>query len=113
MRRTRALFLSLGICVVLVLGSGQTTRNTGCAQPIPPSVWSRTYGGASGDIAQSAEQTSDGGYIVAGTTGSSGAGLTDMYLVKTNADGHGLWFRTFGGLNWDSASSVAQTSQQQ
>ncbi len=37
-------------------------------------TWARTYGGAGVEQAYSVHQTSDGGFIVAGSTSSSGAG---------------------------------------
>ena len=49
--------------------------------------WSRTYGGTSDDVASSVEPTRDGGYIVAGTTSSFGAGWADAWLIKTDANG--------------------------
>jgi len=36
--------------------------------------WEKTFGGSSSDFAHSVEQTTDGGYIIAGATGSYGAG---------------------------------------
>jgi len=71
-------------------------------------LWTRTYGGGAGDIGNSVAQTSDGGYIVAGS--SFGAGLTDVYLVKTDSVGDTLWTRTYGGSDDDEGYSVAQTS---
>ena len=50
--------------------------------------WTRTYGEASGAGAHSVQQTSDGGYIVAGNI--NGAVSSDVYLVKTNASGDTL-----------------------
>ena len=74
-------------------------------------LWTRTYGGSSSyDYAYSVQQTADGGYIVTGTTYSSGAGLEDFYLVKTNSIGDTLWTRTYGGSNGDWAYSVRQTA---
>jgi hypothetical protein len=71
--------------------------------------WTRTYGGMSSDQVFSAQQTSDGGHIVAGQTQSFGAGSADVYLIKTNAAGDTLWTRTYGGTNWDWGFSVQQT----
>lgn len=73
-------------------------------------IWTRTYGGANGDWSGSVQQTSDGGYIVVGSTGSSGAGGGDVYLVKTNATGDTLWTRTYGGAQDDGGGSVRQTT---
>ena len=41
---------------------------------------------------------------------SFGAGMTDVYLVKTNSFGDTLWTRTYGGSSIDHANSVQQTS---
>ena len=50
-------------------------------------LWSRTYGGAGNEEAQSLVQTSDGGYALAGSTDSFGAGDYDFWLVKTDENG--------------------------
>jgi hypothetical protein len=48
--------------------------------------WTRTYGGWNLDAGYSIIQAKEGGYIVAGETGSFGAGGFDMYLVKTDSE---------------------------
>ncbi|WP_448516707.1 hypothetical protein [Pseudothermotoga sp.] len=73
-------------------------------------VWERTFGGSYDDIAFSIQQTSDGGYIVAGYTGSFGAGSGDVYVLKLDADGNKVWEKTFGGIHYDQANSVQQVS---
>ena len=73
-------------------------------------MWTETFGGTNGDKGYSVQQTTDGGYIVAGGTGSYGAGIGDVYLIKTNSSGDTLWTRTFGGINPDFSYSVQQTS---
>ncbi len=73
-------------------------------------LWTRTYGGTGSDGAHSVQQTTDGGYIVAGTTSSFGAGNTDFYLIKTDAHGDTLWTRTYGGADYDESNSVQQTA---
>jgi uncharacterized delta-60 repeat protein len=72
--------------------------------------WAKTYGGTHWDIAYSVQQTSDGGYIVAGYTQSFGAGSKNIFLIKTNANGNIQWAKTYGGTNYDEAYSVQQTS---
>jgi parallel beta-helix repeat protein len=73
-------------------------------------IWDRTFGGAGWDCAYSVQQTSDGGYILAGDTGSYGAGKNDFWLVKIDSHGNKEWDRTFGGSNDDHAHSIQQTS---
>ncbi len=72
-------------------------------------TWGKTFGGASGDGASSTQQTVDGGYIIAGSTQSFGAGSYDVYLIKTDASGNMTWSKTFGGVGDDIAYSVQQT----
>ncbi|MDY6794633.1 MAG: protein kinase [Actinomycetota bacterium] len=72
-------------------------------------LWSHTYGGTKSDLASSLQQTSDGGYILAGYTDSMGEGR-DAWIVKTDDDGNELWSRNYGGPESDSAKSVVQTS---
>jgi hypothetical protein len=71
-------------------------------------LWTRTFGGVNYDWGSSVQQTSDGGYIVVGSTESYGAGGTDVYLIKTDAVGDTLWTRTFGGSDDDWGSSVQE-----
>jgi hypothetical protein len=73
-------------------------------------MWTRTYGGPDDDEGLSVAQTADGGFVVAGRTDSFGGGLTNVYLVKTDAAGEEVWFRTFGGRDVEWGTSVRETS---
>ncbi|PXF50224.1 MAG: hypothetical protein C4B55_06740 [Candidatus Methanophagaceae archaeon] len=77
---------------------------------VPEEEWSKTFGGSDYDFARSVQQTTDGGYIIAGETESYGAGSYDFWLVKTDSDGNKVWDKTFGGVGWDGAYSVQQTT---
>jgi hypothetical protein len=73
-------------------------------------LWTKTYGGGNNDGGYSAQQTSDGGFIIVGYTGSYGVGNNDVYLIKTDNNGDTLWTKTFGDRNWDRGHSVQQTT---
>ena len=73
-------------------------------------AWEKTFGGNNYDEAYSIQQTTDGGYIVAGCTGSFGAGNYDVYVLKLNSDGSLAWQKTFGGVSEDYAYSVQETA---
>jgi hypothetical protein len=73
-------------------------------------VLDKTFGGGSGDFGSSVRQTYGGGYIIAGSTLSYGAGGSDVWLIKTDVAGDKVWDRTFGGAGNDWGSSVQQTS---
>ena len=72
--------------------------------------WSRMIGGANSEFALSLIQSSDGNYVVAGSTMSFGAGGADMYIVKFGSTGTFMWSRTLGGSGYEFASSVVQTT---
>ncbi len=74
------------------------------------STWERTYGGTGNESGFGSQQTSDGGYIIAGETDSSGSGMSDVYLLKTDSNGNILWEKTYGGPNIDQAMGVQETS---
>lgn len=70
--------------------------------------WQQAFGGNGWDDGYAVLQTADGGYIMAGRTGSSATGF-DMYLVKTDAGGNEIWQYTFGGSGLDEGYSMQET----
>jgi len=72
--------------------------------------WFKTFGGSDREAGYSVEQTSDGGYIIAGATESFGMGNKDVYLIKTEPNGTMQWEKTFGGSSHEEGRSVQQTS---
>lgn len=86
------------------------------AQSAPSIEWQKALGGTHGESANAVQQTSDGGYIVAGNsmsndgdvTGNHGGG--DYWIVKLNPAGGIQWQKTLGGSNVDDAQSIRQTT---
>jgi len=74
--------------------------------------WAASYGGKESEYAytSSIQQTSDGGYVVAGETESFGAGDWDIWILKLDGDDTIQWQKTYGGQSHDEASSIQQTS---
>jgi hypothetical protein len=72
-------------------------------------LFAKSYGGVNDEKGTSVQQTSDGGYIVTGTTESFGNTGKDIYLIKTDSIGNTLWTRTLGGVNDEDGTSVHQT----
>ena len=58
--------------------------------------WIKTYGGENNESGRVIQETSDGGYVVFGNIVSP-AGSSDIWLVKTDAQGDTLWTKTYGG----------------
>jgi len=71
--------------------------------------WTKTYGGSENDYCFSAQRTLDGGYILIGSTSSFGGGSSDIYVIKTAANGDLTWAKTYGGLMADVGRSIQQT----
>ncbi len=64
--------------------------------------WDHTYGGADYDIVAAGNclvMTSDGGFVIFGTSRSFGSSRGMFYLVRTDASGQKLWEKTYG--HWD------------
>ncbi|QMU30549.1 T9SS type A sorting domain-containing protein [Adhaeribacter radiodurans] len=90
-------------------------------------AWDKTFGGNSRDELRSLQQTSDGGYILGGTSYSGISGdkseankgkqdefgniTNDYWIVKIDASGNKQWDKTFGGDNYDYLVSVQQTKE--
>ena len=82
-------------------------------------TWDKTFGGSDQDRFISIQQTSDGGYILGGSSGSgisvdksqaSKGGTYDYWVVKLDASGNKIWDKTIGGSNRDELNSLQQTS---
>ncbi len=84
--------------------------NTGAIQ------WQKALGGTDDDIAYSIQQTTDGGYIVAGASASTNGDLSgnhgyfDSWVVKLDNTGAIQWQKSLGGTDNDIAYSIQQTT---
>lgn len=74
------------------------------------SLWTKTYGGASGESGAAVRVTSDSGFILVGNTGSFGTGYSSMYAVRTDSIGDTLWTATYGNDRADLGSTVEVTT---
>ncbi len=75
-------------------------------------IWDQNFGGKEWDEGKSAQQTSDGGFIITGKTKSFGEGDDDdIWLIKTDSQGNKDWDKTFGGSGYEVGNSVSQTSE--
>ncbi|HOV22011.1 MAG TPA: dockerin type I repeat-containing protein [bacterium] len=77
--------------------------------------WEKTFGREYDDCIYSVQQTTDGGYIMAGETNSSLFGAAkdlDAYLIKTDENGNEQWEKVFAGSGngEDTINSVQQTT---
>ncbi|HLG36193.1 MAG TPA: SprB repeat-containing protein, partial [Bacteroidia bacterium] len=78
--------------------------------------WKKCYGGTLDDYGYSIRQTTDGGYIVAGSSQSVDGdvimqiGNFDFWIIKLDAAGNILWQKSLGGTEWDWTRSIRQTT---
>src|SRR5688572_25535633 len=84
----------------------------------PGIEWQNTIGGNEADGISIAEPTSDGGYILGGSSSSDISGdkteaniesSPDFWLIKLDGNGNIQWQNTMGGNGSDGLVSLAQT----
>jgi serine-aspartate repeat-containing protein C/D/E len=74
-------------------------------------TWNRTFGGAGENAANAVTRIPGGDFVVAGSTGSSGAGMADVWVVRLDGSGGEVWNRTFGSPDDDAGRAVINTSE--
>ena len=78
-------------------------------------TWQKSLGGTNQDYGYSIQQTTGGGYIVAGYSNSNDGDVTgnnggvDCWIVKLDTVGNITWQKSLGGSGFDSAYSIKQT----
>src|SRR5437667_155717 len=101
---------SVGLVVLVLVSIQAVAVMAQVSDPIP--TWAKTYHATgAAETANSMQQTADGGYIVAGSTNSSGVpGHPHAWVLKLDALGNVVWQKTYGGNGPDGACSVQQTT---
>lgn len=85
----------------------------------PAIEWQKSIGGSLDDHLNSIQQTTDGGYIIGGSSASpvsgnktaGSAGAEDYWIVKLDNTGAIEWQKTFGGSDHDYLRVVRQTAE--
>lgn len=80
--------------------------------------WTTTFGGSQMDAFQKATPTSDGGFVLAGTSNSTDNGIStngnkDVWIIKIDAAGNQLWQQTYGGSADDEGLAVVELDNQE
>ncbi len=83
---------------------------------VPSVQWKKTIGGSNTDFIRSVVLTTDGGYIIAGSTFSTNGDLQNItggpiWIVKLDANGTTQWQKCYGGVSGDEALSIIQTNE--
>jgi len=97
-------------------GDGRITMNanTSChaifTRTSVKNTWAKTYGGPSWDDAYSAQQTREGGFVVAGFTTNYGR-RKDFWVLELDSDGNVKWQKAYHRISVDVAKSILQTTE--
>jgi Secretion system C-terminal sorting domain len=78
--------------------------------PLGDSLWAKVFGSSNVEVGYEVEQTTDGGYMLAGRKDGATVDDSDFYLLKTDSTGEFLWDKTYGGDEMDRAFTAMQTS---
>lgn len=74
-------------------------------------AWNKTYGDSEREFANSIQETSDGGFIVAGAKGIPNTQITRFWLLRLDQNGNVLWQKRIGGSsNNHILQSVVETN---
>jgi len=74
-------------------------------------LWSKLWGSSTNsDFGSDVIATTDGGFLLAGTTWSYGSGGSDAFIAKFDSSGNLSWSKTWGGSSNDTGESVTQVN---
>ena len=71
--------------------------------------WTKTFDGGGAERGRSVKESSDGGYIIAGTARAVNGNSTDAWLIKTDSEGNEEWDKLLGGDMVDEFESLEET----
>jgi hypothetical protein len=72
--------------------------------------WRRNYGGVNMETSAHIQPTSDGGYILAGSSSSYTHGGSDILVYRLAADGQKRWRKNYGGIATETSRNIRQTA---
>lgn len=93
-------FLLILFLLIPFLGSAQ----------VDSTLYLYAFGGGFNDVGEEVQETSDGGFVVVGSTASSGDGNTDAYLLKVDSLFSYQWSFALGDVGNDWGYSVIETN---
>jgi PKD repeat protein len=85
-------------------------RRTQTAYIITGNVWVGYSGGTADDTGAGVCRTRDGKFVLLGNTASAGAGGSDIWLIKLDAQGEEVWNYTYGGAGDDLGYAIIEAS---
>ncbi|HBK87232.1 MAG TPA: hypothetical protein PKM91_09740, partial [Cyclobacteriaceae bacterium] len=79
-------------------------------------LWQKTFGGSFRDVGNDIAMTLDGGFVVAGQTGSSDGDVggsrnsLDYWVIRMDANGNKVWSKAMGSTTEDAATAITTAS---
>lgn len=81
-------------------------------------LWNKSFGGAGNDSCNAVRRTSDGGFVIGGSSNSGvngnktspNRGGYDYWVVRLDSNGEKLWDASFGGASHDFLTDFRQTA---
>jgi hypothetical protein len=72
-------------------------------------IWNNSYGGENRDQGYALMESSDGGFVICGGSGSYTPGPNDYWIIKTDNNGNEIWNKTYGNEGYDWGYDIIET----
>lgn len=109
--------IAIATSILLLLNCSSNSDNSETNSNIPTIGFVKTLGGSKNDTAKSVTKTSDGGYIILGSTQSMDGDIlnkpNDSYnywILKFDENNNLQWQKNYGGTNDDQGSKIIETT---